>query len=184
LVSFRAQDQSTWLDGATERLTAAGWRIAKVDAQRILAVRNGLAIDVLVLEGPSTAFTVTVYRSAPGTVQPFTVAGFVLGAAAGWLVAVRALRRRRALDVWWRVASAAFGIAGMLTVALFSWGNALFAMQLADGMSATDCFVLVRVNAVWLSVFAVVPAGLLLSCLLTLLAPPAPRSTPDIARRA
>src|SRR5262249_39286310 len=126
--------------------------------------------------------SVTVYRAAPWTVRPFTLAGLVLGAATGWLLTVRALGRHRLLNAEWRLASPAFGLAALLTMAPFSLGNALFVARLGDGISATDCFFLVPANAVWLTMFAVVPAGLLLCCGLTLLAPPIPRSTPTSVR--
>src|SRR2546423_2333636 len=71
------------VDGAADRLRAAGWRVESRD--------GGLALT----------------RTTPGAVLPLTTVGLVLGGLAGWLAAAWGYRRQRRAGPVWRAVGVA-----------------------------------------------------------------------------
>jgi len=80
------------VDGAADRLRAAGWRVESRD--------GGLALT----------------RTTPGAVLPLTTVGLVLGGLAGWLAAAWGYRRQRRAGPVWRAVAIVLAGAGLLAL--------------------------------------------------------------------
>ncbi|MFE9207319.1 hypothetical protein [Micromonospora sp. NPDC007230] len=101
------------VDGAEQRMRAAGWRPAGMDLSgccpESAVYRDGWLVDVFsegYLDESHYGLQVAVSRTTPADVLPLTTAGLLAGAVAGWLMAAWVFRRvqegtstRRALTV-------------------------------------------------------------------------------------
>ncbi|WP_433083160.1 hypothetical protein ACQP1P_03880 [Dactylosporangium sp. CA-052675] len=107
-------------DEAGARLAAAGWQVEPTEFDGTLrATRGGVEAYVQVIAtGPNTLLLVDVTPVLPAFAAPLTVAGAILGLAAGWLLAARIGYRLRRAPLWQRVA---VGELAVLSVLLMAW---------------------------------------------------------------
>jgi hypothetical protein len=147
-------DFQTFVNGAAQRLTAAGWRVHEIypigyqviatgervsDAYRLVAVRDGLVLrieDSSFADDPDNVggLDVRVSRAQPAWVTVGSVVGWLLGAALGWLLTGWVSRRTQDSAV------AAGGIVVLASIALLLLAPATvlgtlgFFAELADGV--------------------------------------------------
>ncbi|MER7275586.1 hypothetical protein ABT369_14105 [Dactylosporangium sp. NPDC000244] len=107
-------------DEAGARLAAAGWQVEPTEFDGTLrATRGGVEAYVQVAAiGSNTMLLVDMAPALPAFTAPLTVAGAVLGLAAGWLLAARIGYRLRRAPLWQRVA---VGELAALAVLLMAW---------------------------------------------------------------
>ncbi|MFI2651673.1 hypothetical protein [Micromonospora fulviviridis] len=88
------------VDGAEQRMRAAGWRPAGMDLSgccpESAVYQDGWLVEVFsegYLDESHYGLQVAVSRTTPATVLPLTTAGLLAGAVAGWLMAAWVFRR-------------------------------------------------------------------------------------------